>query len=88
MFIKIVTMNIRQKIGKQVHALRMRKGWSEEELAEKSGLRAGNIYSIEAGRYAVNVDVLQRLAETLGAEVGLIDGTGKAVDFVRKEGER
>lgn len=88
MFIKIVTMNIRQKIGKQVHALRMRKGWSEEELAEKSGLRAGNIYSIEAGRYAVNVDVLQRLAEALDAELGLMDGTGKAVTIAEKEEEQ
>lgn len=87
MFIKIVTMDIRQKIGKQVHALRMRKGWSEAELAEKSGLRAGNVHSIEAGRYAVNVDVLQRLAESLGAEVGLIEGAGKAVNVEGKEEE-
>lgn len=75
----LLNMNIREKIGNEIRILRLRKGWTPEELASKSGLRVGNIYSIEAGRYAVNVDVLQQLMDALGGCIRLADENGESV---------
>src|SRR5947209_6132768 len=57
-------------LGRLVKDLRDKKGWTQEELAEKSGLSIRAIQRIEAGETKrPNSDTLQRLATALEIDV-------------------
>ena len=64
---------IRQKIGTRIKQLREAAGMTTIELAQKAGISKSNAYAIEAGKYSVGIDVLQRIATALGASIELID---------------
>jgi transcriptional regulator with XRE-family HTH domain len=48
---------------------RRRKGWSQKDLAEKSGVGQDTISGIESGRHEPRPSTLRKLAEALGIEV-------------------
>lgn len=48
---------------------RLRNGWTQDELAQKAGLRRQAIYDIESGRYLPNTAVALRLARLFGCRV-------------------
>ncbi len=55
---------------------RNRKGMSEEELAEKSGVSKSTIQRIEAGKTSPSINKLGKIAEALGLKVeDLFDAT-------------
>lgn len=56
----------RQKLGKNVAALRKAKNLTQEKLAEGAGLSARYVQSIEAGEYFPSLAVLVRLKRKLG----------------------
>lgn len=60
----------RLAFGAQVRALRLARGWSQEDLAEASGLHRTYIGSLERGQRNVALDNLWRLADTLGVSPG------------------
>ena len=53
-----------KKLSQKVRELRVRNGFSQEELAEKSGLSLRTIQRIENGETEPRGDSLQRLAKT------------------------
>lgn len=61
----------RQKNDIMCHVKRFRisKGWSQEELAEKVGVRRQAIYDVESGRYLPNTAIALRLARLFGCRV-------------------
>ena len=61
----------RVSVGRQVREARERAGLSIRELAESSGLGHGHIVRIEAGRYNVTVDTLEKLGNALGFRIVL-----------------
>ena len=63
----------RKAMGKSIRAMRTAQGWEQEQLAQIAGITAANVRSIEAGKYAVNIDVLNKIAGALGAELRLIE---------------
>ena len=63
----------RTRIGQRVKALRLMAGLSQDELAGRAGLQRTHIGRIEGGKYAVNVETLQAIAEALGMTVDIID---------------
>ena len=63
----------RNRIGLRITALRKMKGWTITELAERSGVGRGHVSRIEAGKYAVSLDILQAIAEAFDMTVDLID---------------
>lgn len=63
----------RERIGQRVKALRLLADLSQDELAQRAGLQRTHIGRIEGGKYAVNIETLQAIAEALGMTVDIID---------------
>ena len=63
----------RTAMGESTRAVRTAQGWEQEQLAQIAGITAANVRSIEAGKYAVNIDVLNKIAMALGAELRMIE---------------
>jgi len=59
----------RMRIGKRIAELRMLRGISQRELARRTGIEAGNLNRIEAGRYSTGIDILDAIATELGTEL-------------------
>ena len=52
-------------LGENVRRLRERRGWTQDQLAEVSGLHYTYVSGIERGRRNVTIDVLARMADAL-----------------------
>jgi transcriptional regulator with XRE-family HTH domain len=65
-------------LGENIKQYRLEKGWSQEELADKSGLHRTYVGGIERGERNITVKVLHKLAITLDVEIGqLLKGVHK-----------
>ena len=64
---------VRERIGGRVATLRKLRGMTQEQLAQAAGLQRTHVNRIEAGKYAVTLEVIQAIAETLGMTVDIID---------------
>jgi transcriptional regulator with XRE-family HTH domain len=53
----------------RVKEIRRRKGWSQKELAEESGVGQDTISGIESGRHEPRPSTLRKLADALDVEV-------------------
>jgi transcriptional regulator with XRE-family HTH domain len=58
-----------QTTGKKIFDLRIRRGWTQEELADKAGVTVRTIQRIETGATQPRLYTLKALAEVLGTEV-------------------
>jgi len=56
-------------LGRQILDLRLAHGWTQEELAQRVGTRQANISRLENGLLNPSVDLLQKVADALGAEL-------------------
>lgn len=52
-----------------VREFRQARGWSQQELAEKIGVKRQAVYDIETGRYLPNTGIALRLARLFGCRV-------------------
>ena len=57
---------ILKQFGATVKKLRNKKGWSQEDLSEKSGLHRTYIGSIERGGRNVSLINIEKIAKALG----------------------
>jgi y4mF family transcriptional regulator len=60
---------IRNKFGKQIRNMRHSLGWSQEDLADKSGVHRTYIGAIERGEQNVSIDNIIKLAKALGVSL-------------------
>lgn len=60
-------------IGEQIEALRKTIGWTQKQLADKSGLDRTYISRVESGAISVGMEVLNKIADALGCEVRLVE---------------
>lgn len=72
-------MTIREVLALNLRMLRQSHKLSQEGLAHRAGLDRTYISSLERGRYAASIDVVDQLARSLGVE---------AVDLLRKPAVR
>lgn len=65
-------MDICKQFGKKVRELREAKGWSQEDLADESGLHRTYVSGIERGVRNPTIRIVSRLAEALGVGPSLL----------------
>ena len=58
--------DIKAEVGEIVRKLRVKLGWSQEELGFESGLHRNYIGGIERGERNISILNVQRLADALG----------------------
>jgi transcriptional regulator with XRE-family HTH domain len=63
----------RERIGQRIATLRKLAGITQEQLAQAAGLQRTHVNRIEAGKYAVTLEVVQAIAEAFGMTVDIID---------------
>lgn len=63
--------NIREIIGAEIRALRLSRGYTTRELAERSKLGHTHIVRIESGRYGFSIDTLNAICQALGAKINI-----------------
>ena len=61
-------MDMRVLVGSNVRALRLARGWTQEELAERSGFSQHYVSSLETGRRNPTVVTLFEIAQALGTQ--------------------
>ena len=66
-------MNHRERIGQRIRDIRVRLSMTQQELAEATGMQQCHIARIEAGRYSVGLDTLQRIADAFGMDIDFIN---------------
>ncbi len=55
-------------VSENIKTLRKKLGWSQELLAEKTGVSAPYITQIEVGKRTPSLDIVEKLALALGVE--------------------
>ena len=75
---------VRERIGNRIAALRKKAELTQEELALRAGLQRTHVGRIEAGRYAVTLEVVQAIAEALGMTVDIIDPRLEGLDQLKQ----
>lgn len=59
--------------GDTVRSLRLRKGWSQTQLADAIASRQSHVARIESGTVQVTIDTCRRLCEALGIDMNTLD---------------
>jgi len=59
-----------EEFGRRVRARRQALGWTQEDLAEATGLHWTYVGSVERGERNISLANIVRLAEALGADPG------------------
>lgn len=58
-----------ERIGRAVERIRLEKGWTQAELAEKAGTSQSAIHRIEKGQQNVSLDMVKRLSDIFGRQI-------------------
>lgn len=61
-------MKLREILAGNLKRLRLATGMSQEELAHRADIDRTYVSSLERGRYAATVDMIEKLANELGVE--------------------
>ena len=61
--------DIKLKLGKKIREVRVKEGYSQEELASRCGLHRTYISDIERGERNVSVENIEKIAKALKTEV-------------------
>ena len=75
-------------LAENLKRLRKKRGWSQSQLAEQTGLHLSHINRIETGKYNPSPDVVQKLASIFDVTIDyLVSNTEEDFKEVRIEGK-
>lgn len=63
----------RVRIGTRIREIREERGIEARELAKLAGIDAANLSRIENGKLSVGLDVLSKIAASLGKKIDIVD---------------
>ena len=63
----------RTRIGNRIRQIREERGIEARDLAKLAGIDAANLSRIENGKYSVGIDILSKIAASLGKKLDLVD---------------
>jgi transcriptional regulator with XRE-family HTH domain len=66
-------MEYRLKLGEAIKEIREKRGYSQEQLAEKMDINRSTISKIENGKFGITVDYLVRFSIFLDYEFKVIE---------------
>jgi len=75
------------EVYEKIKFLRIFKGWSQEEMAERLGMALHGYAKIERGEVGINLTRLKKIAETLGFESTQLLGLNEKTVFNLLEAE-
>ena len=67
-------------LGNRILEYRKERGFSQEILAEKSGVSTNTISRIEGGQMAMSVGILQKIVKALGVDANTLLGVSTEVN--------
>lgn len=62
-------LNLREFVAKQIRLLRLKKGFTQESLAEKADLGFNYVYRLENKNLNVKVETLEKIMQALDVEI-------------------
>lgn len=65
----MASMDVRQRLARNLRRLRAEKGWSQEEFADRANIHRTYVSDIERGARNPTITVVERLAAPLGVTV-------------------
>ena len=74
-------------IGKNLHELRKKRGFTQEELADRAGINPNYYGRVERGEINVTVDTLASIAEALQVDLVDVFDFGLKIDEVKLKKE-
>ena len=60
-----MTLNIKKQLGKRIKELRLARGYSQEQFAEKLGIASRTLCGIEIGKNFLKADTLENILNIL-----------------------
>ena len=63
----------RTRIGDRIRQIRAERGIEARDLAKLADIDAANLSRIENGKYSVGIDILSKIAASLGKKIDLVD---------------
>jgi transcriptional regulator with XRE-family HTH domain len=69
-----VVQDIQKEVGTTVRKLRLKRGWSQDIFADRSGLNRAHVGEIERGESNVTIQTLKIIADTLGVKIHRLIG--------------
>lgn len=63
----------RTRIGSRIRQIRVQRDIEARDLARLAGIDAANLSRIENGKYSVGIDILSKIAASLGKKIDLVD---------------
>lgn len=63
-------MDICNRLGTNIRRLRLAKGWSQEDYADRAGIHRTYVSDIERGRRNPTITVVEKLAKPLEVRAG------------------
>jgi transcriptional regulator with XRE-family HTH domain len=70
-----MAIDICVRLGRRIRFLRSKHGWTQQQLADMTGIGRVHVSELENGKREAGLRMLERLASTFGISVSeLIDG--------------
>lgn len=70
-------------VAASIRAARIARGWTQQELADRSGIDRPNIARLEAGKHMPRIDTVAMLAEVLSLPIGELVETSISASQMR-----
>jgi XRE family transcriptional regulator, regulator of sulfur utilization len=61
-----------EKIAMRLKQLRAKRGWTQEQLAERAGINRGYLARLETGHHDPTITTLEKLAKALRVKVAAL----------------